>query len=97
MRDADISKIYMEGLQELDPLTIRAKFGEEVERRFEELQRDFLSNGSLLMELEETGEFRFWDGEELAGFLESAGFREIAVAPALGDPAQASIVSATRE
>ncbi len=96
-RDADISKVYVEGLRELDPVTVRHRFGPLVERDFERLQRDFLNSGAILMDFEEAGVFQFWEPEELAALVESAGFSGIAVAEGLGDPPQAVIVSARRD
>jgi len=95
-RDADLSKIYIEGRDELGPSRVRELFGEEIERDFEVLQREFLNNGARLLDLEEEGLFRFWDPAELATAVRRAGFQETRTADALGSPAQVVLLTAVR-
>jgi len=95
-RDADLSRIYVEGIRELDPMTVREYFGEDAEREFAALQRDLLNQGARLLALEEEGWFRFWDRDELVALVEAAGFEQIESKWAFGDPPQVSLVSAVR-
>jgi ubiquinone/menaquinone biosynthesis C-methylase UbiE len=95
-RDADISKIYVDGIAELPPDRVREHFGMEAGRRFSELQRQFLNHAARLMTLEEEGVFRFWDSAELAAAVSKVGFTNVVAAPAFGEPPQAVVVSAVR-
>jgi SAM-dependent methyltransferase len=95
-RDADISKIYVEGSAELQPGVIAELFGPNVAERFDSLQRDFLNSAARLLDLEHEGRFRFFDARELSGLLASAGFEVVRSLEALGDPAQAVVVAACR-
>lgn len=96
-RDADLSKIYVDGIRELDPATVRDRFGEDAEREFGALQRDLLNQGARLLALEDEGWFRFWDREELADLVSRAGFQQVTSSWSFGDPPQVSLVSAARE
>jgi hypothetical protein len=95
-RDADLSRIYVDGIRELDPATVRTRFGAEVEKRFSELQRDLLNQGARLLALEDEGWFQFWDREELAELAEDAGFAQVTSSYTFGDPPQVALVSGTR-
>jgi len=95
-RDADISKICVEGVQELRSGLARDAFGPEGERVLDDSIRTFMSDAARLLDLEELGLFQFWDLEELSSRVERAGFALEAVRTGLGDPAQALIVTARR-
>lgn len=95
-RDADISKIYAAGIAELQADRISALLGPGVAAEFETLQREFLNSASRLLDLEESGRFRFFDPEELVDLFEASGFEQIAVRRAFGDPPQAVIVAGRR-
>lgn len=95
-RDADISRIYMDGIAELPPDRVREHFGEAASREFNNLQRRFLNDAARLLDLEEQGLFRFWDAAELVLLVEKAGFSDVEAAQAFGDPPQAVVVSARR-
>ena len=95
-RDADISKIYVDGIAELPPDRVRALFGETGVSEFGELQRWFLSDAAKLLVLEEEGRFRFWDADELAELVEAAGFDQVQCEASFGDPPQAVVISAIR-
>jgi SAM-dependent methyltransferase len=95
-RDADISRIYVDGIAELPPDRVREHFGREASREFGTLQRRFLNDAVRLLDLEEQGLFRFWDADELIELVEKAGFCEVEATPAFGDPPQAVVVSARR-
>jgi ubiquinone/menaquinone biosynthesis C-methylase UbiE len=94
--DADVSKIYVDGLAELRGGVAREAFGPEVEAHVDELGREFLNEAARLLDLEEQGLFHFWAAEDLAAMLERAGFRDICHRPAFGEPPQAVVVSGLR-
>ena len=95
-RDADISKIYVAGMAELQPDRLISLFGPDVASRFEALQREFLNSAAKLVDLEESGRFRFFDGDHLGDLVRAAGFVDVTVEAAFGDPPQAFIASARR-
>lgn len=95
-RDADLSKIYVDGIRELDPATVRRKFGEDAERVFASLQRELLHEGARLLSLEEEGWFRFYDLDELRDLVVKSGFEPLRAEWAFGDPPQVALVSARR-
>jgi ubiquinone/menaquinone biosynthesis C-methylase UbiE len=95
-RDADMSKLYMEGIEELRSGLARERFGESGEREIEIAARSYLNQASKLLDLEEEGEFRFWDVGDLVEIVRAAGFRQVESASTLGSPPQAIVVSATR-
>lgn len=95
-RDADISKICVDGVRELRSGLARDAFGASGERVLDESIRTFMSDAARLLDLEELGLFQFWDRDELSALVEGAGFELLEVSPGLGDPAQASVVTALR-
>jgi ubiquinone/menaquinone biosynthesis C-methylase UbiE len=95
-RDADISRIYVNSIAELPPDRRKSHFGRSSAEDFEELQRVFLNDAAKLMQLEEDGQFRFYDEQELCDMIRSAGFISISAERAFGDPPQAVVVSANR-
>lgn len=96
-RDADLSKIYSDGLQELDPGRVRRMFGPRAEQEFSTLQRDLMNQGARLLTLEEEGWFRFWDLEEFVDLVRAAGFEDVSGELAFGQPPQVSVVSGRRK
>jgi ubiquinone/menaquinone biosynthesis C-methylase UbiE len=96
-RDADMSKLYMDGITELRSGLAREFFGREGERQIEDAVRCYLNQASRLLELEEYGHFRFWDAPELTKLVTMAGFRNVSARQDLGDPPQAVIVSGERK
>lgn len=93
-RDADLSRIYVEGLAELSPDQVKKLFGSRVQAEFADHQRRFLNDAARLFDLEEAGTFRFWDLGELTALVAEAGFRVQQVDFAFGLPPQAVIISA---
>ncbi len=91
MRDADLSKIYVEGIAELQEDRVTETFGEKVAASFGALQRDFLNAGARLLQLEEDGYFTFWDSPELEDLLSGAGFSSVSSRTAFGDPPQVAM------
>jgi len=96
-RDADMSRLYTEGVLELKAGRSAQVLGQPVDEEVvERAARAYLNQASRLLDLEESGRFRFYDGEELSALVRRAGFRVLGVAKAMGDPAQAVIVAAER-
>jgi ubiquinone/menaquinone biosynthesis C-methylase UbiE len=95
-RDADMSKLYMDGIEELRSGLARQEFGMSGERNIEMAARQYLNQASRLLELEEAGEFRFWDSDELEDLIRSVGFKRTVSRYSLGKPPQAVVVSGVR-
>ncbi len=95
-RDADVSRICLSGLLELQGGRARKLLAAQGEERLSRSVRDFISSGGELLDLEGEGLFQFWDGEELAQMLRDAGFEDVEVAAGYGSPPQATIVSGLR-
>lgn len=95
-RDADMSKLYRDGLQELRAgracEVLPSISSDEIERS----ARAYLNEASRLLDLEEAGVFRFMDPEELGALVRSVGFSEVTTVRSLGNPSQAVVVSAVR-
>ena len=49
-----------------------------------------------ILDLEESGAFRFWDADELEQLVREAGFEPRRSEPSLGSPPQAVVVAALR-
>jgi SAM-dependent methyltransferase len=96
-RDADISRLHVEGLAELRAGLARQKFGEAAALQVDEMARSFLNDASQILDLEEQGTFRFWDLDELCALVRSAGFRVDSCFYAFGEPPQAAVLVAHRE
>ncbi len=91
-RDADISKLHQDGLLELEEGRAAEVLGADGPAHLAKFARDFLNDAARILDLEETGRFRFWDPEELRGLVRSAGFIHVRSAYGLGDPPQAAVV-----
>ena len=95
-KDADISKIYMEGVDELQSGLARKRFGAEGAEQVAKSARTFLNDAARLIDLEEQGAFQFWEPDELAALIRGAGFSNLEVCSAFGGPTQAVMVVADR-
>ena len=95
-RDADISRLFLDGLEEFAGQEARASFGPDAPDDFDALVRSFLNDAARLLDLEEQGRFRFFDPGELAALVAAAGFGDIETEQAFGDPPQAVVVAARR-
>jgi hypothetical protein len=58
--------------------------------------QNFLNDAARILQLEESGKFRFWEEADLRDLVSDEGFSDVAVTTSLGSPPQALIVSATR-
>jgi len=94
-RDADISRIYVESFAELPPDRRRAHFGAHADD-LDRIQRVFLNDAARLLQLEELGRFRFFDGDELAALCREVGLEVDEVDASFGSPPQAVVVLARR-
>jgi len=95
-RDGDISKIYLDGMREMQQGKARNAFGAAVAAEFDELSRPFVNDAAKILDLEESGQFRFWDRDELKSLVEKAGFVDVVTELSLGDPPQAVVLAARR-
>ena len=96
IRDADAAMLFHDGLLEYATREARVTLGHAVDFAFDVLVRDFLNDGSRLLDLEERGRFRFWEESELRFAVAKAGFVEVETRQEFGQPAQAVIVSGRR-
>ena len=95
-KDADISKIFLEGYSELQTTGGTAPSMRLAADHLAVSAREFLNDASRLLDLEESGLFHFWDEAELAALVEAAGFEKVEATSAFGTPPQAIVVSARR-
>jgi ubiquinone/menaquinone biosynthesis C-methylase UbiE len=95
-RDSDISKLYVDSVQEMHAGKAREAFGSEIAREFDAVSRPFVNDAARLLEIEEAGRFRFWDPQELCAEVIRAGFEEVEFSLSLGNPPQAVIVCGRR-
>ena len=89
--DADTSRIFVEGAEELRRGRALEVFGQAESASLEDSFRSFLNDAARLLELEERGVFHFWPEDEIAKLLKQGGFRRIRVQQGFGTPAQALI------
>jgi len=95
-RDADISKLFVDGISELRAAGRHNFFGGGRADQFDELARGFLNDASRILDLEEEGYFQFWDADEFSKLARCAGFSDLNTQPSLGDPPQAVVLTACR-
>ncbi len=94
--DADSSKLFLDLLgrlesardDELPPGADRDKLVEAA--------RAFVNSAAGLFRLEEEGQFRFYEADDLVDLVQSAGFDECQVSRSFGDPPQAVVVRCRR-
>jgi hypothetical protein len=72
----------------------RERLGEEGSEVLDPAARNLLNEGARLLELEESGTFRFWDPDELASMVRGAGFRKVRTSLSYGEPPQIALLSA---
>jgi ubiquinone/menaquinone biosynthesis C-methylase UbiE len=96
-RDADISTICVDTIADLRGGRGRSALGAEGERRMAGSLQDFINDAARLLDFEERGRFHFWNASELGEMLGAAGFRDVTIEPAFGDPAQALVARAIRQ
>ena len=94
--DADVSKLYLEGIDELRSGRAREVLGEDAERALERSSRTFLNDAARILDLEEDGTFHFWDAAHFQSLAQDAGFVDVTVSQSFGDPPQALVLSARK-
>ena len=92
-RDADISRLYIEGVDELRQGRVRDALGPEAEQQLDASVRSFLNDMARVLDLEEQGVFRFLDPAEVKEMMSVAGFRNLSHDFAFGDPPQAVVIA----
>lgn len=94
--DADVSRICVSGVEELRSGAARAVWLPAELDRLDVPLQEFISNGARLLDLEEAGEFNFWNADEFAELIEGRFFRVLRTESGYGDPPQAVVVVAER-
>jgi ubiquinone/menaquinone biosynthesis C-methylase UbiE len=95
-KDADISKIHLEILEELRVGLTQGSFEEEERPKLEPALQSLLNDAARLLDFEEQGAFRFWEAADLCDLVQRAGFTDVRTRLAFGDPPQAIVLSASR-
>ena len=95
-RDADFSRLYVQSFVEHQMGSTKDQLPEFEETKLSAMSRNFLNDAAKILDLEESGAFRFWDPPELVQLVSKAGFSEIDTRSALGLPPQAVVVSAVK-
>jgi ubiquinone/menaquinone biosynthesis C-methylase UbiE/pimeloyl-ACP methyl ester carboxylesterase len=95
-KDADMSRLYTDGIAELRKGQARELLGAGSEKRIDAQARAYLNQASRLLDFEEDGTFRFWDAGDIEQMAERAGFISVTSQRSLGSPPQAVVVSAQR-
>lgn len=96
-KDADVSRIFRAGLDELSSKTAKPHFDLREVRDLPRLSREFLSDAARLMDLEEEGVFDFKEPDEVCSMLREAGFKEVSKSVSFGRPPQAFILTSIRD
>lgn len=96
VRDADISRIYQAGVEELSGLLATQELDPRIASRLDRSMRDFLNDAARLLDFEEEGTFTFWEPDDLENLIRRAGCHGISVRRAFGDPPQALVVRAQK-
>jgi ubiquinone/menaquinone biosynthesis C-methylase UbiE len=95
-RDADTSKLFQSLLEFLVDAPAEALGGESRRQVLVAAAREFLGHASDLFRMEEEGLFRFYGREELADMLRAAGFDDVVLLDAFGEPPQAVVAACRR-
>lgn len=93
-RDADVSRLYTQGIEELRASGRALELG--TQQDVDVAARGYLNQAARLLDLEEVGRFRFFDLEEFEELVRRAGFSRVSGRRVFGDPPQAVLVSAER-
>jgi SAM-dependent methyltransferase len=95
-RDADISRLYLESVDELRSGRARKVLGVKAEATLDDSVRTFLNDMARVLDFEEQGVFRFLDAHEVVDLVRDAGFEDVRTFRAFGDPPQAIVVAARK-
>lgn len=91
-RDADISRLYIEGVDELRRGRVRDVLGSDAEMQLDASVRSFLNDMARVLDLEEQGIFRFLDPVEVEELISTVGFQHLTQALSFGNPPQAVVI-----
>ncbi|MCH7599872.1 MAG: methyltransferase domain-containing protein [Myxococcales bacterium] len=94
--DADISLLYVESVAEFRLGVAGSDLPGIENAELGVVAKNFLNDAARILQLEESGMFRFWESEDLKDLISNAGFSDVKVTNSLGSPPQALIISATR-
>ncbi len=94
--DADISLLYAESVAEFRLGLAGGDLPGIEDAELSVVAQNFLNDAARILQLEESGKFRFWEEVELRDLVSNEGFYDVEITASLGNPAQALIVSATR-
>jgi ubiquinone/menaquinone biosynthesis C-methylase UbiE len=94
--DADTSRIFVSGAEELRAGRARERLGDLESAALEKSLRSFLNDAARLLELEEKGVFSFWPKDEIQALLRASGFTRVTAHDGFGDPPQAFVVRGCR-
>lgn len=95
-RDADTSKICVDGVLELRTGRGLSSFGYSDARKIDQSLGGFINEAARLLDLEEQGVFRFWDRHELESLVRASGFVDVETVSEFGNPPQAWVLTATK-
>jgi ubiquinone/menaquinone biosynthesis C-methylase UbiE/pimeloyl-ACP methyl ester carboxylesterase len=96
LKDADISRLYVESVTELQLSDSAQQLPELGDISLGSVARNFLNDASKILDLEAEGSFVFWEPSQLCELLESAGFVGIESRISFGNPGQAVVVGGYR-
>jgi len=96
LKDADISRLYMESVAELQLTDTAEQLPELRGIPLDKVARNFLNDASRILDLEAEGSFIFWEAEQLRDLLKSSGFDEVEARTSFGNPGQAVVVRGRR-
>jgi ubiquinone/menaquinone biosynthesis C-methylase UbiE/pimeloyl-ACP methyl ester carboxylesterase len=94
--DADISKIFIESVEELRRGVRAQELEGQTPASIIAGARQFLNDAARVLALEEAGEFRFWEPSEFESLIRGAGFTIISSELSFGAPPQAVVLAARR-
>jgi ubiquinone/menaquinone biosynthesis C-methylase UbiE len=94
--DADVSGLFMAGLDELRSGVASIEGADTREVSVVDGARHFLNDAARILTLEEEGQFRFWEPAAFERLVQDAGFVLTGTEFSFGDPPQALVVAARR-
>jgi ubiquinone/menaquinone biosynthesis C-methylase UbiE len=94
--DADISQLYVESVAEFRLGVAGSDLPGIEDAELSVVAQNFLNDAARILQLEESGMFRFCEASDLRDLVSNEGFSDVKVTTSLGSPPQALIVSATR-
>jgi hypothetical protein len=90
--DSDLSTIFTNYIKDVESSAMQSLEYSQMRTSFMQA-RSMLNEAASLFELEEDGYFHFYSAEELSSLFTRNGLEYVTTHPALGNPAQAIIVT----